>query len=276
MFNFLKSFRLVYETRSFSLAAAQLFVTQPTISNQIKQLEVQLKTHLFCRKGNQDVVPTPAAKILYDSSTKLLSQWQTTEQKLVNANKNLPLKLKIGVSQTIAQTFLPKLLKDLHRFDSAISLEVSISNSEAVLTHLNSHEIVFGLVEKPVISDILERVPIATDEMVCIGTPTDTWLSREKESAIYEYAQQYLLEAGISPKKIIQVDDINLLIKLVEQGLGQTVISKKMAPTDLPITFLGPHFNRHFYLLYSKADYLLNTQIKNVADTIQKFAINYL
>ena len=64
MFNFLNSFRLVYETHSFSLTASQLFVTQPTVSNQIKQLEAQLNTQLFSRKGNSEVVPTIAAKIL--------------------------------------------------------------------------------------------------------------------------------------------------------------------------------------------------------------------
>lgn len=272
MFNFINSFRLVYETHSFSLAAAQLFVTQPTISNQVKQLEVQLKTQLFHRKGNQEVVPTSAAKILYESSTKLLSEWQLTEQKLIEANAKHPLKIKMGVSQTIAQTILPELLKPLHRQDPDLALEVQVASSETVLKHLNAHQIQLGLIEKPVISDLIERVPIADDEMVCIGTPTDTWLSREPGSGVYQYAQQYLLEAGISPQKTIQVDDINLLIKLVEQGIGQTVVSKKMAPKNVPVTFLGPRFKRQFYLLYSKSNYLLNAQIKNISDTLQELS----
>ena len=273
MFNFLNSFRLVYETHSFSLAASQLFVTQPTVSNQIRQLEAQLKTQLFSRKGNSEVLPTNAAKILYESSTKLLAEWNVTKRTLKTIDKKRTLRLKIGVSQTIAQTILPELLERLHRYSPNLAINVSVSNSDTVLEKLNKHKINVGFVEKPVISPSLERVSIASDELVCIGTPTDVWLSREPGSGIYKYSEQYLLEMGVSPNKVIQVNETNLLIKLVRQGVGQTVISKRMAPNDVPITYLGPHFNRLFYLLYSKTDYLLDTQFKKIIDTIQKSSL---
>ncbi|MDD1388533.1 LysR family transcriptional regulator [Pediococcus pentosaceus] len=273
MFNFLNSFRLVYETHSFSLAASQLFVTQPTVSNQIRQLEAQLKTQLFSRKGNSEVLPTTAAKILYESTTKLLAEWHATERELKIVDKKRTLKLKIGASQTIAQTVLPELVDSLHQHDPDLPINVSISNSDTVLEKLNNHKINIGLVEKPVISPSLERVSIASDELVCIGTPTDVWLSREPGSGIYKYSEQYLLEMGISPNKVIQVNETNLLIKLVRQGLGQTIISKRMAPNDLPITYLGPHFNRLFYLLYSKIDYSLDPHLKKILDTIQKLSL---
>lgn len=270
MFNFLNSFRLVYETHSFSLTASQLFVTQPTVSNQIKQLEAQLNTQLFSRKGNSEVVPTIAAKILYESSTKLLAEWRVTERALKSIDKKRNLELKIGTSQTIAQTILPDLLKRLYQTNPNLTVNVSVSNSDTVLEELNNHQINLGLVEKPVISPCIERVSIADDELVRIGAPTDVWLSRKPGSGIYKYAEQYLLEMGFSPNKVIQVNETNLLIKLARQGLGQTIISKRMAPNDLPITYLGSRFNRLFYLLYSKTDYLLDTQLKKIIDTIQK------
>lgn len=65
MFKFLETFMVVYKTRSFSLAAQQLFITQPTVSNQIKQLELQLHTELFERKSRREIVPTEAANLLY-------------------------------------------------------------------------------------------------------------------------------------------------------------------------------------------------------------------
>ena len=51
MFKLLATFRVAYETRNFSKAAEVLFISQPAVSNQIKQLEEELQCVLFKRKG---------------------------------------------------------------------------------------------------------------------------------------------------------------------------------------------------------------------------------
>ena len=60
MIELLKTFIVVYETRNFSLAAKQLYKTQPTISLQIQRLEAELGFKLFERKGKQLILPTSA------------------------------------------------------------------------------------------------------------------------------------------------------------------------------------------------------------------------
>ncbi len=68
MFNLLRTFMAVYETRSFSLAAEHLFTSQPTVSHHIQQLEHELNVTLFERNKRSATVPTAAADILYDFS----------------------------------------------------------------------------------------------------------------------------------------------------------------------------------------------------------------
>ena len=58
MFKLLKTFQIVYEQMNFSKAATCLYISQPAVSNQIKQLEEELGCSLFLRNGRQDVVPT--------------------------------------------------------------------------------------------------------------------------------------------------------------------------------------------------------------------------
>ena len=65
MFELLKTFVVVYETRNFSVAAKQMFKTQPTISVQIQKLETELGFKLFERKGKQLILPTKQAEFLY-------------------------------------------------------------------------------------------------------------------------------------------------------------------------------------------------------------------
>lgn len=269
MFAYLEAFRLVYETRSFSAAATQLFVTQPTVSHQIKQLEAQLQVKLFDRRGNREVRPTAAAKILYTESTRLLTDWHRTERKLTAATQQKTLALTIGASQTTALTLLPTLLPALKAQFPQAALRVKMANSEQVLKELKAHQIQFGLIEKPVTADDVERVSLAKDQLVCVGQPTGVWLTRERGSGTFQYTQNYLKEAGIIPQQLIEIDNLNLILSLVQQGMGQTVVSQRLVPTTLPFQPLGAHFERDFYLVYFKADILLNAELAAVGHQIQ-------
>ncbi|WP_162231459.1 LysR family transcriptional regulator [Secundilactobacillus paracollinoides] len=61
----MQTFMTVYETRNFSVAAKQLFISQPSVSVQINRLEQTLDMTLFVRNGRRQVQPTPAADQLY-------------------------------------------------------------------------------------------------------------------------------------------------------------------------------------------------------------------
>lgn len=78
MFKLLKTFQIVYEQMNFSKAATCLYISQPAVSNQIKQLEEELGCSLFLRNGRQDVVPTRQAEVLYNRLLNLADDWQET------------------------------------------------------------------------------------------------------------------------------------------------------------------------------------------------------
>ena len=72
MFKYLETFKVVYETKHFSKAAELLFIAQPTVSAQIKQLEADLGVALFIRNGRQEIETTPQGDLLYQKSVNLL------------------------------------------------------------------------------------------------------------------------------------------------------------------------------------------------------------
>lgn len=65
MIEWIKTFITVYETRNFSTAAKQLYISQPTVSIQINKLEKYLNVQLFYRNGKKIIVPTKEAEFLY-------------------------------------------------------------------------------------------------------------------------------------------------------------------------------------------------------------------
>ena len=78
----LETFKIVYETQNFSKAAELLFVSQPTVSAHIKQLEEELNTQLFIRNGRMNISATPQAHLLYQRGLNLLDDWQHLYQEI--------------------------------------------------------------------------------------------------------------------------------------------------------------------------------------------------
>lgn len=72
LFQIFKTFISVYETHNFTRTADQLFLSQPTVSAQIKKLEENLGVSLFIRNGKQEIIPTKEADFLYPRMLKII------------------------------------------------------------------------------------------------------------------------------------------------------------------------------------------------------------
>ena len=111
MFKLLKTFQIVYEQMNFSKAATCLYISQPAVSNQIKQLEEELGCSLFLRNGRQDVVPTRQAEVLYNRLLNLADDWQETLTALHQAR--LPKETcRIAASNTFAGASREEIIQD--------------------------------------------------------------------------------------------------------------------------------------------------------------------
>lgn len=91
MFKWLETFRVVYETKSFSKASEILFISQPTVSAQIKQLENEFQTQFFVRNGRKEVNVTPQADILYQRVVNLMDDWEKVYREVQNNQQRISL-----------------------------------------------------------------------------------------------------------------------------------------------------------------------------------------
>mgnify|MGYP003365434220 CR=1 FL=1 len=78
IFKWLETFKVVYETKNFSKASEILFISQPTVSAQIKQLENELRTQLFIRNGRKEIIVTAQAELLYERVSDSVSYTHLT------------------------------------------------------------------------------------------------------------------------------------------------------------------------------------------------------
>lgn len=253
MFKQLITFKTIYETKSFSRAAELLFIAQPTVSAQIKQLETELGVQLFIRNGRQELQVTPQATLLYEKTLQLLESWEQTEAEL-QLNHQKRQSCRIAASHTFAIHWLPSLLRQLYAEFPQIKFSVKMLNSLEVLQELEHHTIDLGFVEKPLAAKDILRWPLMADELVLAGAEAGPWLVRESTSGVYYYTKRYLEEQGITSEKLT-IQNNEIIVELLRQGFGCSLISRRAAK-GIPYKALGQSYQRQFYLLKRKtSDY---------------------
>ena len=239
----------VYETRSFSLAAEHLFTSQPTVSHHIHQLEHELQVSLFERHKRSATVPTAAADILYHFSGNMLADWDRTKQAMQTTTATMTVELHIGMSQSVAAVLFPKLAGGLKAAFPYLQFDVAVLNSLQVVNQLEARHLDLGFIEQPLTLKGAVRTELCTDQLTVAGWPTGTWLTREEGSGMRYYTTVYLQEAGITPDHLMTVNNNALLRALVRNGVGQALLSDRIAPKEAPQQTIGSKFQRHFYLL---------------------------
>ena len=249
MFNLLRTFMAVYETRSFSLAATHLFTSQPTVSHHIHQLEHQLKTTLFERNKRSATIPTAAADILYTFSGNLLAEREKTQEAIQNSQKDAIVDLHIGVSQSVAAVLFSRIAAALKKAFPYLQYDVAVLNSLQVVKQLEGQHLDLGFIEQPLTLKGAIRTTLCTDQLIAAGWSTGTWITREEGSGMRYYTTAYLQAAGISPQHMMTVNNNAMLLALVQQGVGQALLSDQVALGNAPAQAIGPQFQRHFYLL---------------------------
>ncbi|MBV7391456.1 LysR family transcriptional regulator [Enterococcus alishanensis] len=247
MFKYLETFKVVYETKNFSKAAELLFVAQPTVSAQIKQLENELGVTLFIRNGRKEILTTPQAELLYEKGLMLLEDWEILTETL-KQQENHQLRAIIGASHTFAVYLLPDLLMQLKKLFPKISFTIKMMNSLEVIQALEHHEIDFGFIEKPLSAKNLLRFPLIEDQLVVAGDlEQGPWLVREKTSGVAYYTHRFLAENDIQQEQIV-IESNEVIVSLLKKGFGCSLISKRAA-ADLNYESLSEKYIRHFYLV---------------------------
>jgi DNA-binding transcriptional LysR family regulator len=157
---------------SFTKASHTLYISQSTVSKQIKALEEYYKTGLFERLGNS-INLTPAGKLLYKKLlvAKQLQYELYQEMQDLNAAFSPTLPMVIGASTTISLYILPPVLSAYLQSRPNIQLTLKNRNSENILKALLEHEIDLGIVEGLNKISNVTYTPFMTDEVIAVCSP---------------------------------------------------------------------------------------------------------
>jgi LysR family hydrogen peroxide-inducible transcriptional activator len=188
----LKYLIAVAETRHFGKAAERCFVSQPTLSGQIKKLEDELGVTLF-ERTNRSVTTTPIGEHIMVHARLLMEQAEIIRE-LARAHRDpLAGPLRIGAIPTLSPYLMPLVLMPLRQQFPQLKLVLSEEMTQTLLRRLHGHEIDAALLATPVDEPNLESLPLFDEPF---------WLAHPRDHALYNKDE-------ITRKDL---DDIELLL----------------------------------------------------------------
>jgi len=155
----LKYIRAVAETRHFGRAAERCFVSQPTLSGQIKKVEEQLGVIIF-ERTHRSIEITPVGEIILNHARLLLEQAAAIEQAARAHRDPLAGPLRIGAIPTLSPYLMPLILVPLKRRYPRLRLVLSEEITDTLMARLHHHELDAALVALPIAEAGLDQIPL--------------------------------------------------------------------------------------------------------------------
>jgi LysR family transcriptional regulator, cyn operon transcriptional activator len=140
----LRYFKVVAEMQHFHRAAQKLFITQPALSNQIKQLEEELNTKLFVRVG-RNVKLSESGELVLSAAQRILNEAELLKETVSDIESGQSGSLKLGVLQSINALYLRKLVVEFDREHPNISLQIEEMTNHEIEVNLANGDIDIGI-----------------------------------------------------------------------------------------------------------------------------------
>lgn len=249
----LEAFVHVAEGRSFSKAAKELFLTQPTVSAHIAGLEKELNARLFVR-NTKEVKLSEEGKLLYDSAKQIVALQKKIEKTFLENEKKEEHCITIAASTIPAQYLLPEILVKFNEKYPNEQFKVIETDSAKVVEEVLNHSVDIGFTGTVLEKKDCKYIPFYQDELVVIAPNTEKFkklqqeatdirwilqesvIMREEGSGTRKEAEKQLRKIGIDIEKlniVASMENQEAIKKSVENGMGVSIISKLAAEEEM-------------------------------------------
>ena len=289
----LQSFTAVVKYRSFTKAAERLYLSQPTISTHIRNLEEELGACLIVRtKRSVDV--TPKGQELYECACTILSlrdnlirRWASNESSII----------QLGASTIPSAYILPEILPAYGQEHPESYFIIHQSDSRGVAEGILNGSFDLGMVGMKCDHEDLNCIPFYRDRMVLItpvnphflalkeqGSPLPQLLRepiilREQGSGSKKSAEYFLESMGITEDQLkvtARINDQESIKNLVAGGLGVSIISERAAhnfvlENRVLLFELPDNVSQRYLYFVMKRNYVLSDHVKAFISHVQRY-----
>ncbi len=256
--------------RQFVKAAESCFVTQPTLTLQVKKLEAEISTILFDR-GSQPICPTPLGEVFIRKARNILKGVEELEQLVAEDRNQMEGEFRLGIIPTLAPNLLPLFIRDFLGRNPHTKLRIEELQSEDIINQLRNKELDLGLLATPLNESEIREIPLFYEPFLIYADTNHDLLSKESVSAEqldsrdiwllqkgHCFRNQMLNICGVSSSDqdrglLMEGGSIETLKNIVQQVSGYTLIPQlafhKAVDAPYVVSFRDPQPVREISLV---------------------------
>jgi DNA-binding transcriptional LysR family regulator len=247
----LELYRVFYWTaveRNLTRAAERLFITQPSVSHSIKQLEEALGIVLFHRHA-KGVRLTDEGQLLFANISQAFHSIESAERHIAEINNLIRGELRIGSSDSLCKYYLLPHLGRFCRDHPDLRLDLVHGTTPEIVRQVKEGRVDFGIVRLPLADDSLRiHETILVQDCFVTGGKfahlADRPLSLAelctyplilftKTSSSRAFIEQFAAGHGLTIRPEIELASVDLLIEFAKAGLGISFVTKQFVQTEL-------------------------------------------
>lgn len=277
-----RKLKIFYETATelnMTKVAKKLYISQPSISQAIHEIEEELEVTLFDRIGKK-LFLTEEGTVYLSYARRILNLYEEGLRTINDMSKNEKGKIKIGASTTIGIYILPDIIKEFLQNYEGIEVSLSVNNSEEIEKMVLENQVDFAFIEGRSFSDEIIKEEMWEDELIFISSTYHKW-NKKKELQKQDIAYEKLImrEAGSGTREVVEgflennnidysifmeLGNTEAIKKSVEANLGVSCLSKRSVIEKIESGNLrgfrikGKRITRMLSLIYHKDKFLSN------------------
>lgn len=288
----LQYFIAVVESTSITKAAKVLHISQPPLSQQIKQLERELGTQLL-ERGPRCVTLTSAGETLYRRAKNIVAFTEDTCREIQNIGHGSSGHIRIGIISSFDPKLLSGILSQFYLNYPGVRFDIYERNTYDLLDSLENNLIELAFVRTPFINDSYQKILLSEDPMSAVGTKSffenidsvslDLSFFDEKPIIVYRRWKNILDESfkqqDVDPIYYCVNDDAKTSLLLAIAGNGIAIVPASISGTitdhdtmkSIPIN--ASQLLTQTYAIW-KPDRYLSPATNNFIDTVKQFKQN--
>ena len=276
----LQIFVAVADCLNMTNAAKSLYISQPSVSMAVSEIEKEYGIVLFERNSGK-LKLTPMGKVLRGYAQNVLEMIEKMENLTREESRSC---IRIGVTVTIGSTIMGPIIAKMKESMPKVDYHVTVANTRIIEKMLMNSEVDIAFVEGQVTNPNLEVYEVLTDELIAIsGTKhqfckkdgvtlkeiaAEPLILREPESGTRAFFEEEMQKAGLNYTVRWTSYSYGAIIEAVRNNLGVGIISRKLAEKYMKDGSLcgcrikDANLSRSFRLLYVKNKYITDMMLK--------------
>ncbi len=294
--NQLKIFYMAAKKGNLSVAAKELFISQPAVTKGIQRLQEFYDIKFIDHIGKK-LTLTDAGEVLFEIAEKIFELESRAEESIRDFQQRKRGHIRILSSESFGDYYLPHIIIPFSKAYPLVRISMNILPTEQVVEQTATLNNDLGFISYPVEHPKLLLREVLEDQLVIITSPDhpltrkqtlaprdledELLIMHETGSAPHKAIEEYIRKNGLSVKIHLEISSNHAIKRAVEDKLGIALISRRVAIEEIrakrlvAIPLSDPSMSRKYYMVHHKDKYL-SEPLQSFINGVFEWAAEYL